>query len=173
MCTLNHWATSSTSLPHCFLRQYWCVYSRLSRNSLYCPKQTSYLWRSSCLSLSNTGVIGMSCWGWGENMNENSWVCSCMLTFPLDFVSESRKRGKDKLEQGNQLLGEVSQKRFQSFGFRYLNVCEGIGFPWNWSYRQLWATMWVLGIKPRSSERAVRAPNSWAISPAPVMFLNL
>jgi hypothetical protein len=52
-----------------------------------------------------------------------------MLTFPLDFVSESRKRGKDKLEQGNQLLGEVSQKRFQSFGFRYLNVCEGIGFP--------------------------------------------
>ena len=23
--------------------------------------------------------------------------------------------------------------------------------PWNWSYRELGATMWVLGIKPQSS----------------------
>jgi hypothetical protein len=33
-----------------------------------------------------------------------------------------------------------------------------------WSYRCLWATMWVLGIEPRSSGKAVSAFNWWAIS---------
>lgn len=35
------------------------------------------------------------------------------------------------------------------------------------SYRWLWAALWVLGIELGSSERAVRVPNSWVISPAP------
>ena len=35
------------------------------------------------------------------------------------------------------------------------------------SYRGLWATMWMLGIKPRASARAASALNCWAISPAP------
>ena len=38
---------------------------------------------------------------------------------------------------------------------------------WNWSYRQLWAVMWMLGIEPRSFRRAVSALNLWAISPVP------
>jgi hypothetical protein len=33
-------------------------------------------------------------------------------------------------------------------------------------YRWLWAPMWLLGIKLRSSGRAVSALNCWAISPA-------
>jgi hypothetical protein len=33
-------------------------------------------------------------------------------------------------------------------------------------YRWLWATMWLLGTELRTSERAVRAPDHWAISPA-------
>jgi hypothetical protein len=33
-------------------------------------------------------------------------------------------------------------------------------------YRWLWATMWLLGIELRTSGRAVRALNRWAISPA-------
>lgn len=24
---------------------------------------------------------------------------------------------------------------------------------WNWSYRQLWAAIWLLGLKPRTSAR--------------------
>jgi len=35
---------------------------------------------------------------------------------------------------------------------------EGIGSP---RYRWLWATMWVLGLKPRLSGRATSAPNHW------------
>jgi len=38
---------------------------------------------------------------------------------------------------------------------------------WNWSYRQLWATMQVLGIEPGSSGRPASALNHWAISPTP------
>ena len=34
----------------------------------------------------------------------------------------------------------------------------------------LWATMWLLGSEPRTSGRAVSAPNRWAISPAPVFI---
>ena len=44
----------------------------------------------------------------------------------------------------------------------YVWVCC---FLWNWSYRQLWATMWVLRIEPRSSGRVATALNHWAISP--------
>ena len=35
--------------------------------------------------------------------------------------------------------------------------------PWNWSYRQLWATMWMLETEPGSSQRAATACNWWAI----------
>ena len=38
---------------------------------------------------------------------------------------------------------------------------------WNWSYRQLWAGTWMLGIEPRSFRRAASALNLWAISPVP------
>jgi len=37
--------------------------------------------------------------------------------------------------------------------------------PWDWSYRQLWAAMWLLGIEPGSSGGA--ALNHWAISSIP------
>ena len=40
---------------------------------------------------------------------------------------------------------------------------------WNWSYRQVWAAIWVLGLEPGSSGRAASALNHWAISPAPDM----
>jgi hypothetical protein len=39
--------------------------------------------------------------------------------------------------------------------------------PWNWSYRQLWDAMWMLGIELESSRRAANAFNCWAISPTP------
>ena len=38
---------------------------------------------------------------------------------------------------------------------------------WNWGYRYLSATMWVLGIEPVSSGRAVSLFNHSAVSPAP------
>lgn len=43
-------------------------------------------------------------------------------------------------------------------------LCERVK---SWSYRQLWAAMWVLRFEPGSSEKEVSVPNHWAISPAP------
>ena len=40
----------------------------------------------------------------------------------------------------------------------------GVSGPPNWSYGQLWAATWMLGIK---DGRAARALNHWAISPGP------
>jgi hypothetical protein len=40
--------------------------------------------------------------------------------------------------------------------------------PWSWSYKCLWAIMWVLGTEQRSSGRTINAVNHWAISPAPL-----
>lgn len=40
------------------------------------------------------------------------------------------------------------------------------------SYGWLWATMWILGTKPRSSARAACALSCWAISPAPLSVLT-
>ena len=51
----------------------------------------------------------------------------------------------------------------------FLTACisvKGYRIPWNWSYRQLWAAMWMLGIEPWSSGRAASALSCWAISPA-------
>jgi hypothetical protein len=33
--------------------------------------------------------------------------------------------------------------------------------PWDWSYRALWAAMWVLEIEPRTSGRASSTLNHW------------
>ena len=41
-------------------------------------------------------------------------------------------------------------------------------FPWDWSHRCLWATMWMLGMEPRSSVWTVRALNLQVISLASV-----
>lgn len=39
--------------------------------------------------------------------------------------------------------------------------------PWAWSYKWLWATMWVLGTEPESFTRETSALSSWARSLAP------
>ena len=44
---------------------------------------------------------------------------------------------------------------------------EGLSFLYRW----LWGTMWLLGTELRTSGRAVRAINSWAISPANKKYL--
>jgi hypothetical protein len=49
-------------------------------------------------------------------------------------------------------------------------VQRGHWIPWNWNYKGLWATPWVLGLKPRSSGRAVSALNCSAISPVLIIF---
>jgi hypothetical protein len=53
----------------------------------------------------------------------------------------------------------------------YLGPMEarrGHQMPWNWSYKWLWASMWVMQTKPGSSPRVASELN-WAISPAPTM----
>lgn len=42
---------------------------------------------------------------------------------------------------------------------------RGHGIPWDWSCRCLWATLWILGIKPRCSGKANSVLDCWAISP--------
>lgn len=52
----------------------------------------------------------------------------------------------------------------------------GIRFPWNWSYRCLWATMWVLENELELSVRATNALNFCVIFPAllkPFLSLSL
>lgn len=41
--------------------------------------------------------------------------------------------------------------------------------PWNWSYIWSWATMWMPGIKSKSTTRAARAPNHWDLFFRPQM----
>lgn len=50
---------------------------------------------------------------------------------------------------------------------------QGCQIHWNWSCRQFWAALWVLGIKPRYSGRTASMPNCWAISPAPTTIMYL
>lgn len=46
--------------------------------------------------------------------------------------------------------------------------------PWSWSFRQVWAIMWVLGTELQFSSRAASSHKLWAISPAPQgRFLSL
>lgn len=49
----------------------------------------------------------------------------------------------------------------------HMNAWRDLQIPRNWSCRSLWAAMWVLEIKLRSSRRAVKVLSLWAISPAP------
>ena len=41
-----------------------------------------------------------------------------------------------------------------------MEVRRGHLISWNWSYRQLWASMWLVGIKPCSCRRAVKTEPS-------------
>jgi hypothetical protein len=43
---------------------------------------------------------------------------------------------------------------------------------WNCCYQWLWGTMWVLGIKLRSSGGAASTPNHWAIPPTPTILID-
>lgn len=65
-----------------------------------------------------------------------------------------------------------------------LRVCKGTAWvsalrsrrecrsPWNWSYRQEWAAIWVLVTKPRSSARTVSVHNFQANSPDLTLSLS-
>ena len=46
-------------------------------------------------------------------------------------------------------------------------VCTQRDQQWNWRCRWLWATMWVLGIEPKSTGRATSALSHWTILPVP------
>lgn len=50
---------------------------------------------------------------------------------------------------------------------------RGRQIPWDWIYKQLWAIMYIPGVKPGSFRRATGALNLWAISPAPTMPSHL
>lgn len=59
------------------------------------------------------------------------------------------------------------------FYFMCFGVLPWCQAPWNWSYRTLWAAMWMLGIKPEYSGRAAGTLNCQAVSPAPEMSSSL
>ena len=47
-----------------------------------------------------------------------------------------------------------------------LPACMSVWECWSWSYRQLWAAMWVLEFELASSGRIANALTCWSISPA-------
>ena len=56
---------------------------------------------------------------------------------------------------------------------RVLDYSE-LKFSWNWNYRLFSSAVWVLGIKPGSSARALSALHHYNISPAPIyLFFNI
>jgi len=71
---------------------------------------------------------------------------------------QSRPRSSNSVLQKSPVQGSTlsfttpGQKLFQDrmFGF-------GCQMPWNWSYRWLWATLWVPGAEPQSSGRVACA----------------
>lgn len=72
-------------------------------------------------------------------------------------------------EEGQKRAGYFFSPNFIYLPLFYvfcLHVCL-CGSVKSWSYRQLWAAMWVLRFEPGSSEKEVSVPNLWAISPAP------
>ena len=52
----------------------------------------------------------------------------------------------------------------------YVDTRRGHQIPWNWSNRQLWASIWVPGNELRSSAKAATAHNHWLISPEPSCY---
>lgn len=68
-----------------------------------------------------------------------------------------------------------SFKSFFNFIFMFIGVLPacismwGCHKPWSWSYTQVWADMWVLGIKLEASERVASVSYCWAISPALIL----
>ena len=51
-------------------------------------------------------------------------------------------------------------------------VGRGCQIPWNWSYRWLWSSMWVLRIELGFPVGASSALKHWAISPAPTWMFK-
>lgn len=47
---------------------------------------------------------------------------------------------------------------------------KGYQMPWNWSYRRLLSTMWILGREPGSSKRTANGLNGW-VCPTQGKFL--
>lgn len=57
--------------------------------------------------------------------------------------------------------------------FLFYVHCSGYQVFWNWGYRQVSATMWVLGFESGSSGKTISAPNCWAISREPATWRGL
>lgn len=46
-------------------------------------------------------------------------------------------------------------------------VRRGLPITWNWNYRCLWGTTWLLQTKLRSSVKGTSVLNHWVLTPAP------
>lgn len=53
---------------------------------------------------------------------------------------------------------------FACFACMHVRATCDCRIPWNWGYRWLEATMWMLGTEPRFSVRVTSALNFWAFS---------
>lgn len=117
--------------------------------------------------------------GQSVNMVSSVSISSTSLT-SLDFGGSF----PEKIPSQNHHQGTCASFYIYLFLFYYKSVCihecmyskyvpnatrrhRGHQFPWNWNCKWLWATMWILGIKPRSSAKATCAINHWAIGPGP------
>jgi hypothetical protein len=63
-------------------------------------------------------------------------------------------------------MGILLASVFATFVCNANGSYKSYNIPCNWSYRQLWVTIWVLGFEPGSSWRAASPLNCWVISTA-------
>lgn len=71
------------------------------------------------------------------------------------------------------LVGKLSSvfKIWNVFLFMFITCMWGYQKPWNWSYRQVWASIWVQGTEPRSLRRAVSFLTTAEPSLQPLSFI--
>jgi hypothetical protein len=97
------------------------------------------------------------------------WALLLLLCFELPVIS--RESSASEVLWIYLLFIHKIYLRVRKF---YLHACMYVYhvcpccIPWNCtSYQWLWATMWVLEIKPGSSARSTSAFKGWTISPPP------
>lgn len=104
-----------------------------------------------------------------------------LVLVTVEFLLSSLTR---PFPQSELLPSKGSLLAFFFFSFSCLHPCLSITSvpgapgnqkralgPWNWIYRQLGASMWVLGMEPRSSGRAANAFHCLALSSPRVLAL--
>lgn len=141
---MSHLACCFQEVPHGYLSR--C--SVVAIASVPAPKHRSHTWRVPNPQLHPNSPPPHRLLPIGELRRRKSW---CWLTHEVE------------------IFFFVVVTIFNVLVFRFACVSVwGCVIPWNWSYKRVWAALWLLGIEPGPSRRAACALNSRpSMPPAP------